>query len=190
MEKAKHFNEFFSQQCKPVINSSVLPNITFLTDKRIDQITIGNDEIITLIRNINPNKGSGSDGISGQMLLFCDDSVVLPLKIIFENILLTSTYPDIWKLANVTPIFKKGDKQLIKNYRTISLLPICGKMFEKIIFNNLYSYLNENNLITKNQPGFRPGGSTTNQLLYLVNEIHQAFESPKSLEVRAVFLDI
>ena len=45
MEKAIPFNEFFSQQCKPVINSSVLPNITFLTDKRIDQITIGNDEI-------------------------------------------------------------------------------------------------------------------------------------------------
>ena len=190
MEKAKHFNELFSQQCKPVINSSVLPNITFLTDKRIDQITIGNNEIITLIRNINPNKASGSDGISGQMLLFCDDSVVFPLKIIFENILLTSTYPDIWKLANVTPIFKKGDKQLIKNYRPISLLPICGKMFEKIIFNNLYSYLNENNLITKNQSGFRPGVSTTNQLLYLVNEIHQAFETPKSLEVRAVFVDI
>ena len=124
------------------------------------------------------------------MLIFCDDSVVLPLKIIFENILLTSTYPDISKLANVTPIFKKGDKQLIKNYRPISLLPICGKMFEKIIFNNLYSYLNENNLITKNQSGFHPGDSTTNQLLYLVNEIHQAFESPKSLEVRVVFLDI
>ena len=76
----------------------------------------------------------------------------------------------------MTPIFIKGDKQLIKNYRPISLLPICGKMFEKIIFNNLYSYLNESNLITKNQSGFRLGDSTTNQLLYLVNEIHQAFE--------------
>ena len=61
-------------------------------------------------------------------------------------------------------------------------------MFEKIIFNNLYSYLNANNLITKNQSGFRPGDSTTNQLLYLVNETHEAFEDPKSLEVRAVFL--
>ena len=63
-------------------------------------------------------------------------------------------------------------------------------MFEKIIFNNLYSYLNANNLITKNQSGFRPGDSTTSQLLYLVDEIHKAFEDPKSLEVRAVFLDI
>ena len=96
----------------------------------------------------------------------------------------------MWKLANVTPIFKKGDKQLIKNYRPISLLPICGKALEKIVFNNLYRYLNANNLITKNQSGFRPGDSTTNQLLYLVNEIHEAFEDSKSLEVRAVFLDI
>ena len=77
---------------------------------------------------------------------------------------------------------------MIKNYRPISLLPICGKIFEKIIFNN--SYLNANNHITKNQSGFRPGDSTSNQLLYLVNEIHEAFEDPKSLEVRAVFLDI
>ena len=96
----------------------------------------------------------------------------------------------MWKLANVIPIFKKGDKQLIKNYRPISLLPICGKIFEKIIFNNLYNYLNTNNLITKNQSGFPPSDSTTNQLLYLVNEIHKAFDDPKSLEVRAVFLDI
>ena len=63
-------------------------------------------------------------------------------------------------------------------------------MFEKVIFNNLYSYLTTNSLITKKQSGFRPGDSTTNQLLYFVNEIHQAFENPKSLEVRAVFLDI
>ena len=124
------------------------------------------------------------------MLLLCDDSVILPLNIIFRNILLTSTYPDQWKLANLTPIFKKGDKQLIKNYRPICILPICSKIFEKIISKNLYSYLNANNLLTKNQSGFRPGDSTTNQLLYLVNEIHQAFENPKSLEVRAVFLDI
>ena len=106
-EKVKLFNDFFSQQCKPIVTSSVLPNLTFLTDKRIYQITIGNDEIISLIRNINPHKANGSDGISGKMLILCDDSVILPLKIIFKNILLTSIYPGIWKSANVTPIFKR-----------------------------------------------------------------------------------
>ena len=74
--------------------------------------------------------------------------------------------------------------------RPISLIPICGKLFEKIIFTSLYSYLNNNSLITHNQSGFRRDDSTTNQILFLVNEIHKAFKDPKSLEVRAVFLDI
>ena len=189
-EKSELFNDFFSRQCKPIINSSVLPTLNYLTDKRIENVIIHKDEITSLIRKLNPNKATGSDGISGQMLLLCDDTVALPLQIIFQNILAKSSFPDMWKLADVTPIFKKGDKQLIKNYRPISLLPICGKIFEKIVFNNLYNYLNTNNLLTRNQSGFRPGDSTINQLLCLVDEIHQAFENPASLEVRAIFLDI
>ena len=74
-EKAKHFNDFFSQQCKLIINSSVLPNLTLFTDRKIDHITVENDEIISLIRNLDPNKATGSDGISGQMLL-CRSAVV------------------------------------------------------------------------------------------------------------------
>ena len=124
-EKAKLLTDFFSQQCKPEINDSVLPNFSYLTNEKIEQIPIEKEDIVSLIRKLNPNKANGSDGISGQMLLLCDDLVVLRLRIIFGNILSTDTYPDIWKLANVTPIFKKGDKQLIENYRPISLLPLC-----------------------------------------------------------------
>ena len=112
-EKAKYFNELFSQQCKPIVNNSVPPNLTVLTDQKIENISIENCDIISLIRNINHNTASGSDGISGQMLLICDETVVSTLKIIFRNIIETSKYPDVWKLANVTPIFKKGNKQLI-----------------------------------------------------------------------------
>ena len=168
----------------------MLSAFSFLTAGRIGHITIENDDIISLIRQINPNKATGSDGISGRMLLLCDESVILPLQIIFRNILSTSIYPHTWKLANVTPIFKKGGKQLIKNYRPISLLPICVKFLEKLIFNKLYSYLQLNDLITQNKSGFRSGDSTTNQLLYLVDEIYQAFDSTESIEVRAVFLDV
>ena len=189
-EKCKHFADYFSRQCKLVCNNSILPHFNFVTTKRIETITIQDDEIMSLIRHLNPNKATGSDGISAHMLLLCDTSIIFPLKLIFQNILESSIYPDQWKLANVTPIHKKNDKQLVGNYRPISLLPICSKIFEKLVFNSLYSYLDGNNLITKNQSGFRPGDSTTNQLLYLVNEIHEAFESPKSLEVRAIFLDI
>ena len=79
-EKARYFNDYFSQQCKSVINNSVLPILRFLTNKRIDHVSIENVEIISLIRKINPNKATGSDGISGQMLLICDESVILLFK--------------------------------------------------------------------------------------------------------------
>ena len=140
-------------------------------------IPIVNEEIISLIHKLN--KVNGSDVISGHMLLFCDDSVILPLRIIFSNIL---------SIANVIPVFKKGNKQLIKNYRPISLLPVCGKIF-KNSFLTIFT-LTTHNLITKNQSGFRPGDSTTNQLIDFVNEIHQAFDSTKYFEVCAIFLDI
>ena len=95
IEKKLNFSLiFFSQQCKPVINDSVLPNFSYLTNEKIEQIPINNENIVSFIRKINPNKANGSDGISGQMLLLCDDSVVLPLRIIFGNILSTDTYPD------------------------------------------------------------------------------------------------
>ena len=63
---------------------------------------IENNDIISLIRKLNPTKANGSEGISGRMILLCDDSVILSLRIIFRNILSTAIYPDIWKLANVT----------------------------------------------------------------------------------------
>ena len=90
--------------------------------------------------------------------------------------------------ANVTPIFKKKDKNLVTNYRPISLLPLCGKIFEKIIYDNLYSYIYKNNFITDKQSGYKRGDSTVKQLLSITNEIHKTFDEGK--ELRAVFLDI
>ena len=167
-----------------------MPFLSYLTDKRLHNIPITNDDIIALIRGLNPAKANGPDGISGRMLILGDESLVLPLKLIFLNITETGIYPDMWKLANVTPIHKKGNKQLVKNYRPISLLPICGKLLEKIIFKNLYNFFDSNYLISKNQSGFRPGESTVNQLVDFVNEIHKSFDKYESLETRAVFLDI
>ena len=158
----------------------VLPYFPYLTDKRLVSIPFTSDAIIAQIRSLNPAKSNGPDGISSKMLILADDSIVSPLMLIFT----TGVYPELWKLANVTLIRKKGSKQLIKNYRPISLLPICGKVFERIVFKHLYNYLVSNNLITNNQSGSRPQDSTVNQLVHLINDIHKSFET------RAVFLDI
>ena len=122
------------------------------------------------------------------MLQMCPVEVSIPLKIIFEKSLISGNFPSGWKLANIQPIHKKASRQIKSNYRPISLLPVCSKVFEKIIFDDLYKFLNENNLISSLQSGFRPGDSTINQLLSITTEIYEAFENFE--EVRAAFLDI
>ena len=124
------------------------------------------------------------------MLKICDEAIVLPLKLIYTNCLVKGVYPNFWKKVNVLSIHKKESRQLKKNYRLISLLPIGGMRFEKIIFDEIYTHLQENNLLSPKQSGFRPGDSTTNQLLSITNEIPVAFDQYPTRETWAVFLDI
>ena len=70
----------------------------------------------------------------------------------------------------------------------MSLLPICGKIFERVMYNRLYKYFIENELISSRQSGFKPGDSCINQLLSIIHDIYQSFEN--GFEVRGVFLDI
>ena len=94
-------------------------------------------------------------------------------------------YPDIWKLANIVPIHKRDQKNQLKNYRPISSLPIFGKIFEKLIYNAIYTHIVSCGLLNPNQSGFRPGDSTINQLLSITNYIFQAFDCNPPQEISA-----
>ena len=83
---------------------------------------------------------------------------------------------------------QKNDRQLISNYIPISLLPICGKIIEKIVSDQVYSFLNVNNLLSRFQSGFIPGDSCIYQLISLTSSIYESFE--KYDETRASFLGI
>ena len=122
------------------------------------------------------------------MLQLCPLQVAIPLQIIFQKCISSGTFPNFGKYANIQPIHNKGNRQIKNNYRPISLLPICGKIIEKIIFDNVYIFLNNNNLISKHQSGFRPGDSTICQLISITSTIYETFE--KHDETRAIFLDI
>ena len=74
-------------------------------------------------------------------------------------------FPSEWKKGNVVPIHKKDDKQNVKNYRPVSLLPICSKIFERLTYDVMYDFLTENDLLSLNQSGFRSGDCCINQLL-------------------------
>ena len=189
-EKATIFNDYFAKQCTLFVTDSTLPLLTYHTSSRLSSFAITAQEIKDILKALEKNKAQGPDNISVQMIQLCGDDLVVPLQFIFQNIIETSVFPNQWKEANVTPVHKKKDKQTASNYRPISLLPIFAKMFERIIFKNLYNYFKANNLITKNQSGFTPGDSGTNQLLSLVHDIHLAFDDSSCLEVRSVYLDM
>ena len=187
-EKATLFNEYFLLQCKPIPNSSTLPVFSYITNSKLETVDFDRQSILTLINELNVNKAHGADQISVQMIKLCGNSISVPLQIIFNNIVAKGIFPDQWKMANVTPVHKKDNKQIIKNYRPISLLPIFAKLFEKMVFQKMYNHFIANNLITKNQSGFRPNDSVTNQLISLVESIHSAFDI--NHEVRSVYLDM
>ena len=127
-KKAEIFNNFFAKQCTVVPNSSILPSVFIIkTNKSLSTLTFCSDEIKKVIRNLDSNKAHGHDMLSICILKICDDSLCGPLEFIFHSCIETGKFPSEWKKANVCPVHKKSDKQIIKNYRPISLLPICGK---------------------------------------------------------------
>ena len=112
------------------------------------------------------------------------------MKIIFEQSLKEGKFPAVWKKANVVPVHKKEDKNLLKNYRPISLLPIFSKIFERIIYNSLFNHFQSSKRFTSSQSGFLPGDSCIAQLLSIIHEIQTAFDNNPTVDVRGVFLDI
>ena len=115
--------------------------------------------------------------------------MVKPLSLIFKNCIQYRIFPNLWKKSNIVSIHKKGDKQCMVNYRAVSLLPICGNIFERLIFNPVFEFLEENKF-SPDQSSFRPNDACENQLLPIVHGIYADCNQSPSLEVRANFLDI
>ena len=188
-EKTELFNSIFAKQCSLIKNSSKLPShLHYLTDNRLSSVRFSQDDIAKITQNLDPNKAHGHDNITIHMLKICGSSIYKPLEMIFKQCIETGFFPSEWKKANIVPIHKKGDKQTLENYRPVSLLPICGKILERLMFNEMFNFFIENKLISSNQSGFKPGDSCINQLLSITHEIYKSFDM--ALEVRSVFLDI
>ena len=97
-------------------------------------------------------------------------------------------FPDKLKIANVFPIYKSGKKYVLSNYRPISVLPCFSKTLERIMYNRLYNYLNENEILNDKQFGFRAGHSTEHAILELIDQVSNAFDN--SNFVLGVFIDL
>ena len=139
MEKAELFNSFFFKQCSLINNRSTLPtHLQYLNNNHLSSVTFSQGDIAKIIRNVDSGNPHGHDNISIRMLKICGSAIFETLAIIFEQCVDTGIFPSEWKKDNIVAIHKKGGKQTLTNYRLVSLLPICGKILERLMFNEMF----------------------------------------------------
>lgn len=145
-------------------------------------------EIEMIILNLKSNSSAGRDNISGIILKRYRDILTEPITYICNLAISTGTFPDALKLAEVLPIHKSGNRDCVNNYRPISILPIISKILEKVINRQFTIYLENNNLLSKSQHGFRSGHSTHLAIHELTDYIVTNLDAKKKVIV--IFLDI
>ena len=126
-------------------------------------------EVLKLLEKLKVNKATGLDNLPSKFLKLVANILAPSLTFMFNQSISTGIVPTEWKLARVTPIFKKGARQDVNNYRPISIIPVVAKIFERTLYNQLYEYLNVNDLLANCQSGFRSIHSTLTSLLEATN---------------------
>ena len=153
----------------------------------IEDITIKTSDTRKLIKNLKTAGSPGPDKITARLLQQVAWEISPALTILFRKSLTSGIVPADWKMANVTPIFKKGKKTDPGNYRPVSLTSICGKLMEGHLKKEITAHLKNNNLLRSTQHGFLTGKSCTTNLLHFLEILTKAVDEGHSVDV--VFLD-
>ena len=185
--KANIFNEHFASfsQLPEACNALPIPDNS---TNKFTTFVVTLQDVEDQLKNLKNTNSVGSDGIPSRVLKECASSLAPGLLLIIQQSFQDGFFPSQWKEANVTPIFKKGDRSSPTNYRPISLLSISSKIIERVAFRQMFNFIRDNNLLYKQQSGFIPGDSCSNQLVYLYDNIVKAMEYKK--QVKFIFCDI
>ena len=153
----------------------------------LEEVSIKVRDVKKKIRALRSDAAAGPDSIGPRVLQALQDELAPVLAHIFKKTLAEGAVPEDWKLANVTPIFKKGSKSEPGNYRPVSLTSVCCKLMESIMRDAITSHLDLNKLINKSQHGFSKGRSCATNLLEFLEKVTVAVDGGKPYDV--IFLD-
>ena len=153
-------------------------NISFSLDGKMDIENsfelplITPDKVLKILQEIPANKATGADKLGPTVLKIAAPGIASVLARLINHCIQKSNFPISWKTAKVTPVYKRqGEKSDKHNYRPISVLPILSKIYERHIYDSLYTYLSVNNLLYGLQSGFRRSHSTERALIRLVDQL-------------------
>ena len=161
----KQFSSVFTKE-----QVGELPSITNKTDNRIQDCAVSVEMVRKEILSLNINKSCGPDEINPRMLTERVDFIASPLALLMNKTLEYGSLPQDWKIAFVSPIYKKGARNVAENYRPISLTSVVCKLMEKFIKDAALNHLIENNLLSTKQFGFVKGRTTVTQLLRYLDQ--------------------
>ena len=185
-EIGNHFNSFFasigtkiSQQIK---NHDQIDHRQYLINRPVTTFhfhEITTQDVMCIISKLPNKKSTGYDEISTETVKILSAVISPTLSLIINKCILNGTVPDEMKVSKIKPLFKKGDVTLLNNYRPISLLPCVSKIFERVLFNQLYEYFERNDLLTQHQYGFRKNHSTEFAAMELIDRVANLLELGK-----------
>lgn len=155
----------------------------------IPPLVIHTQGIEKLLSELDINKATGPDNIPCRILRAGASALAPVLQVIFSQTLESGEIPLDWLLANVTPIFKSGDRTLPVNYRPVSLTSVPCKILEHIIHRHIMDHFDRHDILTDAQHGFRPKRSCETQLLETTHDISQSLNDSKIRQVDAIVLD-
>ena len=194
-ELVEVFNDYFSnigpRLAESVPNDNDVSFRQFVAQQPNDNFSfrpVSVTSVYHLLVELSTSKATGMDNIAAKVLQMAAPVVAPSLTEIFNMSIDTQQFPSEWKTAKVIPLFKRGQRSLLDNYRPISILPVVSKLMERILYDQIYEYFNQQNLFSKHQFGFRPYHSTTTTLLNCTNEWYANMD--RGLYNLVVFLDL
>ena len=183
--QAQMLNEYYGTVFEPEILPAPSPACN--SPVAIDQIEINQIVVKDEIRKLKRHSAPGPDGIENVVLIEACEEIALPLVLLFKKSLQYSSVPQDWRRANVTPVFKSGNKKLVSNYRPISLTSTISKIMESLIRSSIRSHLLNNNLINSSQHGFLERKSCLTNLLHCMEEVTSILDEGLSADI--LYLD-
>ena len=149
----------------------------------MNNITVRTKGVEKLLSNLQPDKATGPDMIPARLLKQLSTEIAPALALVFQSSLDCGRVPRDWTMAHVVPLFKKGDKSAASNYRPVSLTSICSKALEHVLHSNIMDPLEEHNILTDAQHGFRCKRSCETQLIATIQELARGLSEGRQLDV-------
>ena len=188
-ERAELLNEFFTSVflTEDLTNLPKVEEAELSNGKKIRETTIKKSDVEKKLKALLPGKAQGPDQIPPRVLKELCKELAEPLTILFNKSLDSGKIPKDWKFAEVTAIYKKGNKTDPGNYRPVSLTSVCCKIMEQFVRDNIVDHMTENDLYNECQHGFRKKRSCVTQLIEVHEKLTEMIDDGKSVDI--VYLD-